>query len=236
MRLLAIEDDLDFGQSLVTAVRKHYAVDWAKSGKEGLKHVRENDYDLIVLDLGLPDLPGLELCQKIRSLGITTPILILTGQFAQSKDKVSALDCGADDYLIKPIDLDELKARLRALLRRAPTAIASNVLSADDLTLDPANRSVRRGQKNLQLRRKEFDLLEYLLRNRNRVVTRGMILEHVWDGQVDLFTNAIDVHIKYLRDKVDRPFSRPFIKTVHGLGYKLEAQEGGDRTDGTIIN
>ena len=149
------------------------------------------------------------------------PILMLTGQ-SETEKKVLALDAGADDYLVKPFRFEELLARIRALLRRNTVTLTSNILSIDNLTLDPAKKTVKRNEDNITLRRKEFSLLEYLMRNNGRVITREMILDHIWESTNDSVTNVVDVHIKYLRDKVDKPYKKKLIKTVHGVGYKIE--------------
>lgn len=222
MRILIIEDHEDIAASIKDELRHTYAVDICLTGKEGSYQARTNEYDLIILDLSLPDASGIDICREIRNDNNNTPILILTG-IDETESKVVALDAGADDYLIKPFSNDELSARIRALMRRRNESMTSNILRVEDLRLDTAQRTVVRNSHEIVLRRKEFDLLEYLMRNAGRVLTRSMILEHVWDNNVDFFTNAIDVHIKYLRDQVDRPFKKKLIKTVHGLGYKLEA-------------
>lgn len=221
MRVLIVEDQKDIAQAIKEELRSTYAVDICRTGKDGSYQARVNEYDLILLDLSLPDMTGIEVCKEIRADGITVPILILTGQH-ETESKVAALDGGADDYLTKPFSYSELSARIRALLRRRNEETKSNTLTLDDLVIDIAERRVFRGGKEITLRRKEFDLLEYMMRNIGRVLTRSMILEHVWDNNVDFFTNAIDVHIKYLRDHVDRPFAKQLIKTVHGLGYKIQ--------------
>lgn len=221
MRILIIEDEKAMAMTVKDELRHTYAVDVCNSGKDGSYQARVNEYDAIILDLTLPDMTGIEVCRSIRQDDVTTPILVLTGR-NETESKIHALDAGADDYLTKPFSFNELKARIRALLRRSPHGQLNNKLLLGDLILDTANRTVRRADQDITLRRKEFDLLEYLLRNKNRVVTRSMILEHVWDNNVDFFTNAIDVHIKYLRDRIDRPFDRKLIKTVHGLGYKIQ--------------
>jgi len=228
MKLLLVEDDSAIVQAVAQVLSKKYVFEIAATGKDALSKVITNDYDLVILDLRLPDISGLEVCKKLRSLGQKVPILILTGVFQGPDDVVIGLDSGADDYLAKPFNADELLARLRALLRRNRTAPTEEKITVNDLTLDLSARKAERGKKEIILRRKEFDLLEYLARNVNRVLTRQMIFDHVWDSDANVFNNTVDVHIKYLRDKVDRPYARPMIKTVHGLGYKLETQEGGE--------
>ena len=222
MRVLLIEDD----QQLVSAVRKQfkkqYALDVTITGEEGEYNALVNEYDLIIIDLGLPDRDGVELCQTIRAADIHTPILILTAA-VEVTDKVAALDAGADDYMTKPFTYEELFARIRALMRRNPETLPSNKLTVGELVLDVGAGTVHHKGDPITLRRKEFGLLEYLMRNVGRVLTRGMILDHVWEGGVDPLTNTVDVHIKLLRDKIDRAHGTAMIKTVHGLGYKIEA-------------
>ncbi len=222
MKILLIEDDKQMAATIKKVVKKYYAVDIAYTGESGEYQAQVNDYDLIILDLILPDMNGVTVCKKIRENEIKTPILILTGK-SEIKNKVRALDSGADDYLIKPFSLDELLARTRALLRRSPDTLLSNELAVGDLILDIAANTVECKGKKISLRRKCFKLLEFLMRNKNRVMTRSMILEHVWESSIDPITNTIDVHIKSLRDKIDKPFRTSLIKTVHGLGYKIEA-------------
>lgn len=222
MKILIIEDDRQTAETIRDVMKDYYAVDVAYTGEDGEYQASVNEYDVIVLDVVLPDIDGVEVCKKIRENEIKTPILMLTGK-TETKDKVAALDSGADDYLTKPFKFAELLARIRALMRRAPSTLDSNVLSVGNLNLDIGTNTVKRNDKTIPLRRKEFGLLEYLMRNRGRVLTRSMILEHVWDSDTDPITNTVDVHINYLRDKIDRPFPTQLIKTVHGLGYKIEA-------------
>jgi DNA-binding response OmpR family regulator len=222
MKILIIEDDAELAKTMRDELQQDYIVDVCFTGQEGEYLAEMNEYDLIIADLILPDTNGVNVCQTIRRLGITTPILMLTGINEVGK-KVDALDAGADDYLIKPFNFKELKARLRALSRRRHSNLTNNVLQLEDLKLDSTNRVVQRGEAVIELRRKEFDLLEYLLRNRGKVVTREMILNHVWENTYDAFTNTVDVHIKYLRDRVDKPYKKKLIRTVHGLGYKIES-------------
>jgi two-component system copper resistance phosphate regulon response regulator CusR len=221
MRLLVIEDNRDIVAGLQRGLKGRYVVDAALSGEEGLYLAEINHYDLIMLDLSLPDMDGLEVCRGLRDNKIMSPILVLTARM-DVQDKIVTLDAGADDYMTKPFHLAELTARIRALMRRGLEPLP-NALVAGELEVDVARRSVRRSGREVTLRRKEFDVLEYLMRNQGRPVTREMILEHVWGGEDAIWTNAVDVHVKYLRDKVDRPFATKLIKTVHGVGYKIEA-------------
>lgn len=222
MKILIIEDDKQTAQMIKNEMKGNYAVDLAYTGESGEYLSETNDYDTIVIDLRLPDIDGITVCKRIREAGIKTPILILTGSI-EVKNKIAALDSGADDYLTKPFSFAELMARIRALMRRSPQTLNSNVLSLDGLTLDVSKNRVERNGKEVHLRRKEFSLLEYLMRNPGLVLTRNMILGHVWEEDIDQLTNTIDVHIKFLRDKIDIPFGTSLIKTVYGLGYKLEA-------------
>lgn len=220
MRILLIEDEQEVAQSIKERLRQRYIIDAAYNGRTGTHLAQVCDYDLILLDLRLPDMDGLDVCRNIRAEKVHTPILVLTGE-ANIRDKVANLDAGADDYLTKPFDFNELLARIRALLRRS-NELRSEQLVAGDLKLDIIRRTVTRNDAPIFLRRKEFDLLEYLVRNKGKVVSRDRILEHVWDDTFDSFTNVVDVHIKYLRDRIDKPFSKPLIKTIHGVGYKVD--------------
>lgn len=176
---------------------------------------------MIILDLSLPDKNGYDVCKALRAAHINTPVLILTGA-TDLATRVTLLNAGADDFVTKPFSVAELKARLGALLRRPPSIFNSDVISVQDLTIDSSRRRVERAGTPIPLRRKEFDILEYLVRNRGRPVTRAMILDHAWDGSKDTWNNTVDVHIKHLRDKIDRPFKSPLIKTAYGIGYLIE--------------
>jgi DNA-binding response OmpR family regulator len=222
MKLLLIEDDVAMVTTLRRGLREAYIVDTVTTGIEGLHEAEVGDYNVIVLDLMLPDMLGITVCQRLRHNHIATPILVLTGR-DDVRDKVLLLDAGADDFLTKPFSLEELQVRLRVLVRRKPQPAHTSQLKVGNLTLDLATRRVNRSQIPITLRRKEYALLEYLMHNAGKVVTRAMIVDHVWDAGENLWTNAVDVHIKYLRDRVDRPFSEPLIKTIHGVGYMLEA-------------
>lgn len=222
MKLLLIEDDAFMVAALRRGLNQSYLVDAVATGTEGLHEAEVGSYDAVVLDLMLPDMLGVTVCQRLRQKGIGTPILVLTAR-ADVKDKVLVLDAGADDYLTKPFSLEELRVRLRVLVRREPKTARTSQLAVGDLTVDIATRRVNRGEVPIKLRRKEYALLEYLMHHAGTVVTRAMITDHVWEGGDSLWTNAVDVHIKYLRDKIDRPFECAMIKTVHGVGYMLEA-------------
>jgi len=198
-----------------------YAVDVCGDGAQGLDLARAGCYDLIILDLMLPGMPGLEVLKALRKEQVAAPVLILTAR-SELDQKVKGLDAGADDYLTKPFAIEELVARVRALLRRG-TGEAAGVLQVDDLVLNPATREVTRGGKRIELTAKEYALLEYLMRNAGRVLTRPMIAEHVWNQDFDTFTNVIDVYVNYLRNKIDRGQERKLIQTVRGSGYTLKA-------------
>jgi DNA-binding response OmpR family regulator len=227
MRVLVIEDNKRVAAALRGALRDAYIIDVEHSGKAALSNMNLASYDVILLDLGLPDMTGKAVCEQLRARRVAAPIIIVSGDDAVGS-KVNALDIGADDYLTKPFHIDELKARIRAVLRRNVTQSDQVALCVGDLELNPASRTVKREGKEITLRRKEFDLLEYMMRNHGRTLTRTMILDHVWENSDGLWTNAVDVHVKHLRDKVDRPYEEQLIKTVHGVGYKLEAQAEGD--------
>lgn len=221
MRILLVEDDADLAQFIRKGLKEEqYAVDVATDGEEGLELALHNAYDLLILDIGLPKLDGLALCRRIRDKGNMTPVLLLTARNTV-EDKVSGFDTGADQFLPKPFAFVELLAQIRALLRRGSTQQIVQ-LQVADLRLDPASHRVWRAGKEIALTNKEYALLEFLLRNKNRVLTRTAIIEHVWDISYDPMTNIVDAHIRALRAKIDRDFSPPLIATVRGAGYMLE--------------
>lgn len=222
MRILVIEDEAKVASFIKRALEEEsYAVDLCADGAQGLDLALSGSYDLIVIDLMLPGLPGLEVLKRLREEKIQAPVLILTAQ-SQVDQKVKGLDAGADDYLTKPFAIDELLARVRALFRRG-AAEAPGVLQIDDLVLNPATREVTRAGQRIDLTLKEYALLEYLMRHAGRVLTRPMISEHVWNQDFDTFTNVIDVYVNYLRNKIDRGRGRKLIHTVRGSGYMLKA-------------
>ncbi|GKS56656.1 DNA-binding response regulator [Nitrospira sp.] len=222
MRVLVVEDEAKVGSFIKRALEEeNYAVDLCADGARGLELAGGTSYDLIIVDLMIPEIPGLEVIRRLRADKITAPVLILTA-LSQTDQKVKGLDAGADDYLTKPFAIDELLARVRALLRRGATEGAS-ILQVDDLMLNPATREVTRGGQRLDLTAKEYALLEYFMRNTGRVLTRPMIAEHVWNLDFDTFTNVIDVYVNYLRNKVDKGRPRKLIQTVRGSGYVLKA-------------
>jgi DNA-binding response OmpR family regulator len=220
MKILVIEDEAIIRSVIQTTLQdEFFTVDTAKDGEEGAFAAKTNDYDLIILDNMLPKKDGISVCREIRGCGKTTPILSLSVQ-GDTSTKVELLDAGVDDYLTKPFCVDELVARIRALLRR-PHRAQEDVLVIDTLTLDSQRHVAKRGKETLNLTRKEFILLEYLMRNADYAVTRGMILEHVWERSVDPFSNTIEAHIRSLRKKVERPGRQKLIHTIPGQGYKL---------------
>lgn len=221
MRILIIEDEKEIINFLKLALKAEcFAVDTAEDGERGSFLARTNDYDLIILDNVLPKKIGIEVCKEIRARGKTMPIIVLSVK-SEATTKVDLLNAGADDYLIKPFSLDELLARIRALLRR-PKNIESEILKLDDLTLDTKKHLVKRGQKEIYLTRKEFTLLEYFMKNLGIVLSRGMMMEHVWDMNADPFSNTIESHILSLRRKVDLKGKKKLIHTVPGRGYKID--------------
>jgi len=222
MRILVVEDEAKVASFIRRALEEEsYAVDVCADGAGGLELARSGSYDLVILDLMLPEMPGLEVLKALRKDKLSVPVLILTAR-SEVDQKVKGLDAGADDYLTKPFAIEELLARARALLRRGGGE-AAGLLQVDDLILNPATREVTRGGRRIELTTKEYALLEYLMRNAGRVLTRPMIAEHVWNLDFDTFTNVIDVYVNYLRNKVDRGWDRKLIQTVRGSGYTLKA-------------
>jgi len=222
MRILVIEDEHRIAQAVKEGLEQEsYAVDVAYDGEDGYNSAREDEYDLILLDVMLPSMNGYEVCKKLRADGIHTPILMLTAK-DQSRDVVRGLDTGADDYLPKPFSFEVLLARVRALLRR-PHDTTGEVLSAADLTLNPNTKEIKRGKTAISLSTKEYALLEYMLRNQDKVLSKNNIMAHVWDFDADILPNTVEVFIAYLRAKIDKPFkSKPaLIQTVRGFGYRI---------------
>ena len=224
MRILVVEDD----KAVANFVKKgleseQYAVDVTGDGEDAQTLVEEANFDLVILDLVLPKVDGLDVLKHICSRKPSPPVLILSGR-ARVEDRVKGLDLGADDYLTKPFSFSELSARVRALLRRSPSSIGI-VLRVGDLELDRAERLVRRAGRRIDLTPREFALLEYLMRNAGRPVTRAMIIEHVWNFSFDTMTNVVDVYINYLRKKVDQDFDPKLIRTVRNVGYELGTGE-----------
>lgn len=224
MRILVAEDDAPLASFLSKGLSaEQYAVDLAYDGEEAGHLAREIDYDLLILDLNLPRTEGIQVLKEVRQRKPDLRIIVLTGR-SQIEDRVKVLDLGADDYISKPFSYHELSARVRAVMRRAARP-AESLLRVDDLELNRVDHSVRRGGKRIDLTPKEFGLLEYLMRNAGRPVTRNMIIEHVWNISFDTTTNVIDVYINYLRKKVDEGFSPKLIRTLRGVGYKITSTE-----------
>ena len=224
MRILIVEDERKIARALGRALKNEkYAVDISYDGTDAYAMAEMIDYDLLILDRMIPgDYDGLSLTKKLREEGKNVPILLLTALGA-TQDKTEGLDGGADDYLTKPFALDELLARVRALLRRPQTSVEM-VLRVADLSLDLNTHEVLRNNQKIELTNKEFSLLEYLVRNAGRPVSKEQIIAHVWDYDADILPNNIEVYISYLREKVDKPFKDKLIKTVRGLGYKIDEE------------
>jgi two-component system OmpR family response regulator len=225
VRVLIVEDAARMATLLRRGLQEEgYAVDIAGNGEDAVWMATEQPYDVIVLDLMLPDIDGFEVCRRIRAADRGASVLMLTARDAV-EDRVRGLDAGADDYLTKPFAFPELLARVRALVRRAPQE-RPPVLVVDDLTLDPATKTVERGTTTLSLTPKEFALLEYFMRYPGEVLTRTRLIDHVWDFAYDGDSNVVEVYVRYLREKIDRPFKRDTIETVRGVGYRLRAEGG----------
>jgi heavy metal response regulator len=224
MRILVVEDEKKVASFIQRGLEaEHYTVDVAHDGDTGLARACDGHYDLLILDLMLPGRDGAAVLHELRARRHTLPILLLTARAAVT-DKVRGLDLGADDYLTKPFEFAELLARVRALLRRGAGAPAP-ILTLADLALDPATREVTRGGRRIELTAREFALLEYLLRNPGRVLSRAVIAQHVWGVSFDTFTNVIDVYVNYLRRKIDADFEPKLLHTVRGAGYVLKEPE-----------
>jgi heavy metal response regulator len=224
MRILVVEDEKKVASFLKKGLEEeYYAVDCAYDGEEALFMVETNDYDLVILDIMLPKIDGLEVLERVRDKGLTIPVLMLTAKDSV-EDVVRGLDAGGDDYLTKPFAFAELLARVRALFRRKEREPAGELRVAD-LVLEPVTHKVSRGGEEIELTAKEYALLEYLMRHANRVVTRTMITEHVWDYHFDPMTNVIDVYVNHLRKKVEPNSSRRLIHTIRGVGYMLKEED-----------
>lgn len=223
MRILIIEDEKKVASFIKRGLEQEsYAVDVCEDGVEGQHYAEVNEYDAIILDIMLPKKSGLGVLKDLKAGGLKTPVLLLTARDTVD-DRVKGLNLGADDYLTKPFAFEELLARIRALMRRGVSA--APVLKFADLTLDPATRRAKRGEVEVELTVKEYALLEYLLRNPNRVLTRTLIAEHVWDQTFDSETNVVDVYINHLRSKIDsKEFTKKLIHTVRGVGYVIKEE------------
>jgi DNA-binding response OmpR family regulator len=222
MRVLLIEDEKEIANLILAGLRaEHFAVDWARTGEQGLAWAKHTGYDLGIFDVRLPLMNGIEVCRTIRARGMHFPIIVLS-VMSDAITKVEALNIGADDYLTKPFFMAELSARARALLRRE-RRVTGPILAVGGVTLNVTLHAVARAGKPIRLNRKEFSLLEYFMRNPGITLTRAMILEHVWDMNADPFNNTVDVHVRFLRQKIDDGHRKKLLKTVHGYGYKIEA-------------
>lgn len=220
MRILIVEDEKKVAGFIKKGLEEEtYAVDVAHDGEEGFHLADMNQYDMIILDLMLPKMDGLEVLTRLRDKKLTTPILLLTAKDAV-EDKVTGLNKGADDYLTKPFAFSELLARVRSLLRRGQTE-TKTVLTVGDLNLDVVSHKVTRGGEEIELTGKEYSLLEYFMRNEGKVLTRTMIAEHVWDYNFDTFTNVIDVYVNHLRKKIDKKYPAKLLHTLRGVGYVM---------------
>ena len=224
MRILLVEDNRRLSESLrLTLEEDGYAVDTAYDGLDGEEMGLISSYDIIILDIMLPGKDGLEVCRELRDRRVSTPILMLTARDALD-DRVRGLDSGADDYLVKPFEVDELRARIRALLRRESSS-KSGSLQVADLVLDPATHTVRRGDQPIELTAKEFSLLEYLMRHPNHLITRAMAEDHLWSYDHVIASNVVDVYIRRLRLKIDDPNEVKLLETMRGAGYRLRVPE-----------
>jgi two-component system OmpR family response regulator len=227
VRVLIVEDEVKLAGLIRRGLRDEgLLADVAVKGEDALWMAGATEYDAIVLDVMLPGIDGFEVCRRLRADGIWSPVLMLTARDAV-EDRVAGLDGGADDYLVKPFSFPELLARLRALARRGPVE-RPTVLEAGDLRLDPATREVRRGDTAIELSAKEFSLLETFMRRPGQVLDRFALLEHAWDDEYENRSNVVDVYVRYLREKIDRPFGVVSLETVRGAGYRLRA-DGGSR-------
>ena len=222
MRILVVEDEHKIANSIKKGLEQEsYAVDVVYNGTEGYDLASSEEYDVIILDLMLPGMNGMEICKKLRESKIHTPVLILTAK-GELTDKVSGLNTGADDYMVKPFAFSELVARIKALTRR-PKQSLSTTLMCDDLTLNTLTYEVKRAGKEIFLSRKEFSLLEYLMRHPDRILSKDQIIQHVWNYESDILPNTVEVYIRNIRLKIDQPFpdQKPLLQTVRGFGYKI---------------
>ena len=223
MRILVVEDEVNLNDIIVKKLKlEHYGVDSCFDGKEALDYIFSTEYDVILLDIMLPKLDGFEVLKRIRNKNIKTPVLLLTARDG-IEDRVQGLDFGADDYLIKPFAFDELLARIRVLLRRN-TDNASNIFTLSNLTVNCNSHEVFRDNTSIKLSTREFTILEYMIRNKEKVLSREKIEQHIWDYNYEGGTNVVDVYIRYLRKKIDDNFSPKLIHTIRGIGYILKVE------------
>jgi DNA-binding response OmpR family regulator len=220
MKILIVDDNLSLAERIRDRIAPYYVTDIVTTGRAAIVQATAHDYGVILLDLNLPDIHGLEVCQLLRSRGVNSPVLVLTADDS-IKSHISLLDAGADDFLVKPFNSEELRARIGALLRRPVVEAGDDILTVGPLTLDSRLREVHEGVAELMLTRKEFDILEYLLRNKGHIRTRAQIFNYAWNGDSTSMSGAVDVHIKHLRDKLGA--SGTIIHTVHGIGYKVDS-------------
>lgn len=221
MKILVIEDQKKVASFIKKGLTAEgFVVNISTDGEDGFYQILNNKYDLVILDLMLPKMDGLEVCKKIREKKLTLPIIILTARDTV-EDRVSGLDTGADDYLTKPFSFSELLARIKALIRRSQKELPTDILTAGDLQMNLATYEVKRDNKEIQLSSTEFKLLKYLLENKNKVLSKIKILENVWEYDFDPESNIVDVYIKYLRDKIDKGFKKQLIVTIRGIGFKI---------------
>lgn len=233
MKILVIEDNPRLASRIKQQLSRWYIVETTESGDEGLRMAATDTFDLVLLDLNLPDTSGLDVCQNLRLISKDLPILIVTG-VDTTASCIELLDNGADDYITKPFDIGELHARVRALARRRSRKDLTELIKVGDLIIDPSRRSVSRQGKTIELRRKEFDILEYLASHPGRVMSRELIINHAWVSTSSSWTGSVDVHIKQLRDKVDKPFAYPLIKTLYGVGYTVDIPENIKKERGGV--
>ena len=229
MKILIIDDNQRLASRAKDRLQKWYTVELALSGEEGLEKLTGSPFDLVLLDLGLPGIKGDVVCRHIKDFWPETAILVVTGE-GSLVSKVTLLDIGADDYITKPYETAELHARIRTLLRRRQNSTYREKLTVGTLVVDPESHVVTREGKIIDLRRKEYNILEYLCLNPGRILTRDMIVHQAWPPHAEQSTNSIDVHMKQIRDKVDKPFKTKLIKTVYGLGYMIEAPYDTDES------
>jgi len=224
MHILVVEDEQRLAYLLRRVLQEErHTVDLAHDGQKGLELATSDTYDIVILDVMLPGTDGLEICRQMRAISLMTPVLMLTARGAV-EDRVAGLNVGADNYLIKPFAMEELLARINALLRRRDRRFEETLeLHVGDLTLDLVRHEARRGKHIIELTAKEFALLEYLMRHPGQVLTRTQLIDAVWRYDLEALSNVVDIYIHYLREKIDRGFSRPLIKTVRGVGYKIDA-------------